>query len=155
MFDHHTVVFDYKSGAKAYALCRTAYGCYNNSGDVIMGTKGTCHLGPCVIRGENNWRYEGPRNNPYEAEQKALIDAVRSGKPINNGNYMANSTMVTVMGQIACYTGKPTKWDDVYASDLRFGPAPDEVTFETPPPTLPDKTGNYPLPIPGKTKMLS
>jgi len=59
-----------------------------------------------------------------------------------------------VMGQIACYTGKPVNWDDVVKSDLQFGPAPDTASFETPPPSVPDATGNYPLPVPGITKLI-
>lgn len=154
MFDHHTVVYEYASGARLYALCRTQHGCYGNSGDIIMGTKGKCHLAACKIEGETNWRYKGPRNNPYDAEQKALIDSVREGKPINSGYHMNGSTMIGVLGQIACYTGKPVQWDQAYKSNLEYGPSPDVATFETEPPTLPDKTGNYPLPMPGITKLL-
>ncbi len=154
MYDHNTVVYEYASGARMYALCRTQNGCYGNSGDIIMGSKGTCELARCRIKGETNWQYEGPRNNPYDDEQKALIESVRSGKPINSGYHMNNSTMIGVMGQVACYTGKPVKWDEAYKSDLEYGPSPDEATFETPPPTLPDETGNYPLPMPGITKLL-
>lgn len=154
MFDHHTAVYEYESGARLYALCRTQHGCYGNSSDIIMGTKGTCHLGRCRITGETNWQYGGPGNNPYDAEQKALIDSVRSGKPINSGYHMVGSTMIGVLGQIACYTGKATTWDDAYKSDLRYGPPPDESNFDTQPPSLPDKTGNYPLPKPGVTKLL-
>jgi hypothetical protein len=154
MFDHHTAVYEYASGARVYALCRTQNGCYNNSTDVVMGTKGKCLLGACRIQGETNWQYSGPRNNPYDAEQKALIDAVREGKPINSGYHMANSTMVAVLGQMACYTGVATEWDAAYRSDVQFGPAPEESTFETPPPKKPDETDNYPLPKPGITKLL-
>ena len=50
MFDHHTVVYEYASGARVYALCRTQNGCYGNSGDIIMGTKGTCYLGDAASR---------------------------------------------------------------------------------------------------------
>ncbi len=154
MFDHHTVVYEYASGARLYALSRTEAGCYNNATDIIMGTKGTCHLGSCRIDGENAWKYEGPQNNPYQEEQEALINAVREGKPVNSGGYMANSTMIGVLGQIACYTGKETTWDEVCKSDLQYGPAPEESNFNTKPPTLPDATGNYPLPKPGITKLL-
>ncbi len=154
MFDHHTVVYEYASGARAYAMCRTQVGCYSNSGDMILGTKGTCKLDKCIIQGENNWRYQGERSKPYEAEQIALIESVRSGQPINNGNYMANSTMATVMGQITCYTGKPTKWDEVYGADLQYGPTPEASNFAIEPPTRPGPSGDYPLPIPGITKLL-
>ena len=153
MFDHHTVVYEYASGTRVYAMCQTRNGTYGNSSDIVMGTKGTCYLGDCRIEGENSWKFAGPHNNPYDAEQKALIDAVVEGKPINSGYHMANSTMSTVMGQIACYTGKPTNWEDVFKSNQQYAPTPDETNFDTPAPTKPDATGNYPLPIPGVTKL--
>ncbi len=153
MFDHNTAVYEYESGARLYALCRTQAGCYNNSSDIIMGTKGTCYLGRCRIEGETNWRFEGQHNNPYDAEQKALIDSVREGKPINSGYHMANSTLIGVMGQMTCYSGKPVQWDEAAKSDLQYGPTPEETTLEMDPPTVPDETGNYPLPLPGITKL--
>ena len=153
MFDHHTAVYEYASGARVYALCRTQAGCYNNSSDIVMGTKGKCYLGASRIEGETNWRYEGPGNNPYDEEQKALIEAVRAGKPINSGYHMANSTMVAVLGQIACYVGSETEWDAAVKSNLQFGPSPDEATLQMEPPTKPEADGNYPLPKPGITKL--
>jgi myo-inositol 2-dehydrogenase/D-chiro-inositol 1-dehydrogenase len=157
MFDHHTVVYEYESGARIYALCRTEAGCYDNSSDIVMGTKGICHLGDCRFTtpsGQTTWRFKGPHNNPYLAEQKALIEAVRDNKPINSGYHMCNSNLFAVMGQIACYSGKPTTWEEVVASNFRFGPAPEEISFKTPPPSTPDEHGNYPLPLPGITKLL-
>jgi len=59
--------------------------------------------------------------------------------------------MVTVMGQIACYSGRATAWGDIADADLEYGPSADEATLEMAPPTLPDATGNYPLPMPGMT----
>lgn len=154
MFDHHTVVYEYASGPRVYALCRTQAGCYNNSSDIVMGTKGRCYLGNCRIEGETKWQYPGPHNNPYDAEQKALIDAVREGKPLNSGSYMANSTMVTVLGQIAAYTGTETEWEAVVKSDFQFGPDPEATTLDMEPPTKPEADGNYPLPRPGLTKLI-
>lgn len=154
MFDHHTVVYEYASGPRVYALCQTRNGTYGNSSDIVTGTKGVCYLGPCRIEGETKWQFEGPHNNPYEAEQKALIEAVRSGQPINSGYHMVNSTLSTVMGQIACYQGTAVKWDEAAKSNLQFGPSPDESSFETPPPSKPDAAGNYPLPVPGLTRLI-
>lgn len=153
MFDHHTVVYEYASGPRIYALCRTQNGCYGNASDVIMGTKGTCYLGDSRIEGANPWKYEGPACDPYGDEQRALFDAIRTGTPVNAGSYMANSTLVSILGQMACYSGKPVTWEDARTSKLQFGPAPEESSFATSPPTLPDATGNYPLPMPGMTKL--
>ncbi|MGQ9504308.1 MAG: Gfo/Idh/MocA family protein [Thermogutta sp.] len=149
MYDHQTVVYEYKSGARVYAMCRTQSGCYGNSSDIIMGTKGTCYLGKNEIVGETNWRYEGPRNNPYQDEQQALFDSIRKGQPINSGYHMAHSTMVTVLGQLAVYTGQAMRFDEVAKMDFQYRPTVEEARLNMEPPTVPDATGNYPLPKPG------
>ena len=158
MFDHTTVIYEYESGTRLYALCRTQAGCYKNSSDIIMGSKGICYLDKRRPHFESNgkayWRYEGKPNNPYVAEQAALIESVRTGKPINSGYHMVGSTMIGVMGQMAAYSGKTVKYDEAYNSDLEYGPSPDAVSFETTPPSVPDATGNYPIPKPGLTKLL-
>ncbi|MHB8972955.1 MAG: Gfo/Idh/MocA family protein [Pirellulaceae bacterium] len=154
MYDHHTVVYEYKNGTRLYALCRTQANTYGNSGDIIMGSKGQCDLASCRITGETNWRYEKQRNNPYQDEQAALIAAIKNDKPLNSGYHMVNATMIGVMGQVACYTGQSVKYDDVSKAELEYGPSPDTASFETPPPSVPDETGNYPLPMPGITELL-
>lgn len=158
MFDHHSVVYEYESGPRVYALCRTQAGCYNNSSDIVLGAKGVCHLGKRRIEGEVNWQYEAPRDAPrltaYDLEQRALIESVRTGKPINSGYHMNQSTMVGVLGQIACYTGGAVKWEDACDSSLQFGPLPEDSNFDTAPPSVLDETGNYPLPLPGITRLI-
>jgi myo-inositol 2-dehydrogenase/D-chiro-inositol 1-dehydrogenase len=158
MYDHNTVVYEYperdgKPSRRIYALCRTQNGCYGNGSDILMGTKGTCYLSRNRIVGENEWQYRGPRGNAYQEEQNALIESVREGKPLNCGSYMAGSTMMGVMGQLAVYTGAKTNWTDIDQAQVRFGPAPEESSFKTPPPSTPDATGNYPLPMPGITQL--
>ena len=154
MFDHHTAVYEYKNGTRLYALCRTQANTYGNAGDIIMGSKGQCYLDQCKITGATNWRYDKDIVSPYLVEQAALIEAIKSGNPINSGSYMVPATMIGVMGQIACYTGQPITYAEASQADVEFGPSPDTSNFETPPPSLPDATGNYPLPIPGLTEYL-
>ena len=153
MFDHASVVYEYKSGPRLYAMCRTTQGCYNNSSDVIMGSKATCLLGESRFikrNGEEIYRYTGPGNNPYQTEQDELIKAVKTGTPVNCGDFMCNSTMVGILGQIAAYQGNAVKYADAYNADFHFGGiAPDGVNMKTPPPSVADQTGNYPIPVPG------
>jgi len=151
MFDHHTVVYEYAGGRRLYAMCRTQVDCYHNYSDVIMGTRGICHLFDMRIEGENPWKYEGQVPDPREAEQRALIEAVREGRPIHSGYHMCDSTMIAVLGQIACYSGKYTTLKECWESDFGFGPAPEEVSLDMAPPVRPDESGNYPLPRPGIT----
>jgi myo-inositol 2-dehydrogenase / D-chiro-inositol 1-dehydrogenase len=56
-----------------------------------------------------------------------------------------------VMGQIACYTGKPVTWEQMMAADFEFAPKLADVRLNMPPSIKPDATGNYPLPKPGIT----
>lgn len=149
MYDNQTVVYEYKSGARVYAMCRTQNGTYGNSGDIIMGTKGVCYLDQRRIEGETNWKFEGRQNNPYQEEINTLMESVRQGQPYNSGYHMAKSTMVTVLGQLAVYTGKAMRFDEVAGMDFAYRPLPEETTLTMEPPTLPDATGNYPLPKPG------
>jgi predicted dehydrogenase len=151
MFDHHTVVYEFKSGVRLYAVCQTRAGCYGNWDDIIMGTKGTCHWTACRIEGETKWHYKGPRNDLSAAEQERLIGSIRSGNLINDGDTMVDSTYMAVMGQIACYTGKPVTWEQMMAADFEFAPKLADVRLDMPPSTKPDATGNYPLPKPGIT----
>ena len=158
MFDHASVVYEYKSGARLYALCRTTTGCYDNSGDVIMGSKATCLLDQNRFvkrNGEEIYRYTGPGNNPYQTEQNELVKAVKTGQPVNCGDFMCKSTMVGVLGQIAAFQGNAVSYKDAYNADFHFGGIePDEVSMTMSPPTLPDETGNYPIPLPGMTRFV-
>jgi myo-inositol 2-dehydrogenase/D-chiro-inositol 1-dehydrogenase len=152
MFDHHTVTYEFKSGARLYALARTQLGCYGNWDDVIMGTKGVCHWNACRIEGETKWHYEGKQNDPHTAEQERLVGSIRSGKPINDGGTMVDSTYMAVMGQIACYSGQPVTWEQMMAADFEFEPKIANVRLDMDAPVKPDATGNYPLPKPGFEK---
>jgi predicted dehydrogenase len=158
MFDHASVVYEYKSGARLYALCRTTANCYNNSSDIIMGSKATCYLDQNRFvkrNGEEVYRYRGPGNNPYQTEQDELIKAVKTGTPVNCGDFMCNSTMVGILGQIAAYQGNAVRYEDAYKADFHFGGIePDNVHMAMEPPTLPDETGNYPIPVVGQARFV-
>ena len=152
-FDHYAVVYEYGNGVKMHAYLGVQPGCYVEVSDIILGTKGRADLMKHRIEGQTNWRYEGPKANPYQVEQDELFASVRSGKPINNGRYMALSTMTGILGQIACYTGKKVTWDQAIAAGEVFGPA--DCSFSTQPPVKPNADGTYPVRIPGVTKLLS
>ncbi len=154
VFDHHSVVYEFANGVKLYAFCRTTTGCYNENSSLIFGTKGRANLLSCRIEGETPWRYAGPKVNPYDLEIKALLDSARAGKPINSGYHMANSTLATVMGQISCYTGKEVTWAQAAKSDFYYPPKPEDCRFDMTPPVKPGPNGQYPVCVPGKTKLL-
>jgi myo-inositol 2-dehydrogenase/D-chiro-inositol 1-dehydrogenase len=160
VFDHHAVVYEFTGGVRLYAFCRTIQDCYNENSSVLLGTKGRAFITQGRIEGENPWRYAGPKMysspeaNPYQAEHNALFKAIRSGSPISSADYMARSTLMGIMGQLSCYTGKEVTWEQVTASDFYFAPRPEEVRAAMEPPVKLSPDGAYPVLVPGVTKLL-
>jgi predicted dehydrogenase len=153
VFDHHSVIYEFENGPRVYALCRTTDGCYDEDSSLVFGTKGKASIKACRIWGESNWRWQGDCD-PYQIEHDKLFAAIRGGKPINSGDYMARSTMICVMGQISCYTGKEVTWEQINQSDFCYAPRPEECRDGMEPPTSTGSDGQYPVPIPGRTKLI-
>jgi len=153
VFDHHSVVYEFENGVPIYAFCRTTNGCYNSTSSIVHGSKGRASVLGCRIWGEINWRWKG-RCDPYQREHDVLFSAIRSGKAVNNADYMTRSTMITVMGQISCYTGKEVTWEQINQSDFYYPPKPEDCRDDMEPPVKPGPHGSYPVPKPGFTKMI-
>ncbi len=149
VFDHHSVVYEFANGVRIYAACRTIDNCYNENSSVIMGTKGRCDLLNLTITGETKWVHPGDKskNSAYDLEHVALFEAIRSGKSINNGDYMVRSTLITLMGQFSCYSGKEVTWDRISNSAYCHLPRPEDVREGMEPPVKPGPDGTYPLPF--------
>ena len=106
IYDHHAVCYEYPNGLKVFAYTRQMENCWNQVDDFIYGTQGTAALLANSIQGKEKWKYQGPSPSMYDVEHEELFAGIRSGNIINNGVYMANSTMVSIMGRMACYTGE-------------------------------------------------
>jgi myo-inositol 2-dehydrogenase / D-chiro-inositol 1-dehydrogenase len=148
VFDHHSIVYEYATGVRMYAFARTAAGCYDDCSSVLLGTKGRANLTRHHVLGETKWRYQGAPASGYELEQQKLFGAIRSKTPINNGDYMLRSARVTILGQLACYTGKEMLWEDLEKSTFAYQPI--EADFSSQPPVKTDANGVYPCRVPGQ-----
>lgn len=134
IFDHHAVCYEWKSGVKCFAYTRQMRGAFGDTEDYVLGTKGRAKILKNEIVGKDGqrmWRYDGAKPSMYDVEHKEMYEALRAGKTINNGLYMCYSTMMAIMGRMACYTGQQVSWEEAINSmeDLsppkyEFGPAP-------------------------------
>ncbi len=123
IYDHHAVCYEYDSGVKVFAYTRQMGGCYNDVDDYVLGSNGNSRLLKFSIEsGSDRWRWRGPAKDMYNAEHEALFAAIRSGETINNGIYMARSTMMAIMGRMACYTGKLIESDAALNSEESLTP---------------------------------
>ncbi len=153
-FDNGSIAYEYANGVRVYAFSRAQSSVFNQTADVILGTKGQAYMpSKCriVSNGQVTWEW-GRQEKPsmYDVEHKELFESVRSGTPINNGLYMVRSTMTAILGRMVAYSGQKITWDDALKITQTVGPA--EVSWDMKPPILPDADGNYPCPIPGFTK---
>ena len=60
----------------------------------------------------------------YQTEHDELFASIRNGKPINNGEYMARSTLLAIMGRMAAYTGQEITWEMAMNSKEVARPVP-------------------------------
>jgi predicted dehydrogenase len=153
VFDHHSVIYHWPNGVRVYAFCRTTSGCYDENSSTIFGTKGRAFLLQSRISGQTPWRWQG-QCDPYQVEHDRLFAAIRSGQPVNNGDYMCRSTLITVMGQLSCYTGKEVTWEEAETSEFFYPPKPEDCRDGMEPPTKPGPDGSYPVFIPGRTRLV-
>jgi predicted dehydrogenase len=134
IYDHHAVCYEYEDGVKVFAYCRQQAGASTEVSDFILGTEGTADVMRHAIKrpdGETLWRHRGPGGDMYQQEHDELFASIRSGEPINNGDYMVKSSMLAIFGRMVNYTGQTLSWDQAWNSteDLTppsydFGPLP-------------------------------
>lgn len=141
VYDHHAVVYEYANGVKVFSYCRQQAGATSNVEDYVLGTKGRAKVLKNSIEGENKWRFRGAKPNMYDVEHKELFASIRAGKPIFNGDYMATSSMLAIMGRMTTYTGKTLTWDQCLNSKLDLSPPKYEMgDLEMRPVAMPGKT---------------
>ncbi len=155
IYDHHAVVYEYANGARMHSYCRQQGGCTPDVTDHFYGTQGHCEvLNKYKITGDNAWQAEDKPSAGvmYSLEHKALFEALRAGKVINNGQYMAVSTMLAILGRMVNYTGQVITWEEAINSTTDLSPS--AYTFDGVPVTKPDDDGCYPIAMPGVTKFV-
>ena len=165
LFDHYSVEYSFPDGTRLLAQGRHMDNCWGFFGDVIHGTKGSAVLGegisqPRIFRDYNQtpenqiWQYKGSRCDGYQHEHELLFEAIRENKPYNETERCAYAAMTGILGRMAAESGKTITWEDAIASDLELAPGIDHYTMDSDPPVMPDANGDYPIAMPGKTKVL-
>jgi len=149
IYDHHSVVYEYAGGAKLFSNTRQMRGCKNELSASAVGSLGKANLserrkGKNIASSKMNWVFDGPDNNFYQREHDILYKSIRDGQPVNNGEYMAHSTLLAIMGRMATYTGQEITWEMALNSQEKLGPD----KYQWGPIATP------PVAVPGETKYL-
>jgi predicted dehydrogenase len=149
IYDHFAVEYEYEDEIRGMNFCRQQANCSNRNTVEIAGTEGNAYVGRdgFKITGKNSWQYEGEENDPYQTQHDELFASIRAGKPKNDGEFMANSTMLAILGRMAAYSGQTLSWDEALNSDHVLGPTVDQYSWNL----------DWPGPgvaVPGITKVL-
>src|SRR5262245_13870356 len=144
IYDHIEANFLWADGTQGFLAQRQITGCHSENYLTVLGSKGTAHIdgrGVSII-GENPWRYRGEKPNMYQVEHNELFASIRSGKPINNGERMASSTLLVILGRNAAYTGQQLTWEMILNSQQVLVPEITDLNmkFEPEPTAMPGRT---------------
>ncbi|MCX8155002.1 MAG: Gfo/Idh/MocA family oxidoreductase [Verrucomicrobiae bacterium] len=148
IYDHIDVFYEYPNGVRAFMAQRQIAGCVGDNSDYLMGEKGTGTIkgwNVPVIQTDELWRYRGESKDMYQVEHDELFASIRKGQPINDGDWMATSTLMAIMGRMAAYTGQEITWEMALNSQEQL--VPENLTWDM---KLPIK----PMAVPGRTKFV-
>ena len=116
------------------------------------GTKGAAEArydAPVRIGGETKWefpglgkpaavsqadavtgRFSGALDDADRNKQKAFIDSITSGKLVNEAQSGAESTLTSILGRTAAYTGRELTWDEMMKSAEVWDPKMEFAQFK-------------------------
>jgi predicted dehydrogenase len=158
IFDHHCVEFEFADGTVMSSQCRHFENTASNVSETIIGAKGRLDLeGDKAVlkdwKGNVVYRHRGEEDpNPYQTEHDVLFAAIKNNTPLNDAENGAKSTMTAILGRMATYSGQVITWDEALNSQMSI--MPKEFTWTAQTPTNPGPDGFYPIPVPGKTRVL-
>ncbi len=145
IYDHMFVVYEYPDDVRAFVGQRQIAHTYSENSDYLMGAAGFGRIPGLTLKGKENWRYKGPTADMYQTEHDELFASIRSDKPINDGERMAHSTLMGIMGRMAAYTGQEITWEQALNAQAKL--VPDRLDWKM-------KLDIAPMAIPGVTGLV-
>lgn len=160
IYDNHSIEFVYDDGTVISSQCRHFVGGANRVDESFQGTKGKIYLGSSGSgniwdhKGKVLLDYDGKADpNPYQTEHDELFAAVAANQfKFSDAENAAKSTMTSILGRYASYSGNLVKWDEAINSNINL--MPNRLAWDALPKVLPDSNGNYPFAIPGVSKVV-
>jgi predicted dehydrogenase len=155
IFDHHYVEFEYADGSLLNSQCRHIPGTMSRVDELLIGTKGKIQTGDANIvdaHGKVLYQYDKKaENNPYQTEHDELFAAIaKSDYKFADAENGAHSTMTSILGRLATYSGQIVEWDKAINSGLDLHPKVYDWNAATP--VAPNADGYYAIATPGVTK---
>lgn len=155
IFDHHYVEFQYGDGTMLNSQCRHQKGTMSKVDELIVGTKGKIFFDEARItdlKGKVLYQFDKKNENqPYQNEHDELFAAIANNQyKFWDAERGAKSTMTSILGRMATYSGQVIDWDKAINSGIDLHPT--EYSWDAKMPLMPNSEGLYAVAIPGVTK---
>jgi predicted dehydrogenase len=148
IYDHFSVTYMYENGVPFNATCRQQTGCKNDISAIIYGTEGRAEFttrGSQIVKNNGEVLVDKTQHKDhYQIEHDELFASIRAKKPLNNGVYMSNSTLLAILGRMAAYSGQEVTWEQ--ALNNKQDLTPPQWDWKA-------SLTEVPVAVPGKTKV--
>ncbi len=147
-FTHCVVDYDFGEGVRLMSSCSQERKTSGEVGERVVGSKATLVTsgGRCRFidrKGKTIYVNTQEIINPYVAEHKFLLDAIRNGRRVNTLDTLLGSNLIAIAGRMSAFSGKKFKYGWMEAKS-KESLAPKEWKFEK---------RQVSVPVPGKYEL--
>ena len=135
--DSYSIEYTFADGAKATVGVRYRQKTHSEFATFVHGTEraaqfsGQTHAGTVQIFNDQRvdpknvkWKAPDEELTPWQEQWKALLDAIRFNRPLNEAKRAAESNLADIMGRAAVHSGNIVTLDEVMASKFQWCPGP-------------------------------
>jgi predicted dehydrogenase len=148
VWDHYEVSYEYPNGVFCHIGQRQFPSGFSEVKDRVFCEKGTLEAPDRVLTKDRSqkidWAFRGEPENMYQVCHNEWFAAIRKGEELNTGEYMANATMLGILGREAAHTGERITWEQLWKSDQNLAPDTLKLGDKNPVPEVP-RPGIYKL----------
>ena len=122
-YDCLSVDYDYDDGLHIHAIARQVDGCSDRCGTLLTGTEGECSVLGKITRFDgkpvayDEERVKDRDGNMMTMEHWDFLNGLLTGKHLQDGEQVAMATATTLMGTLACYSGRTVRMSDLLTND--------------------------------------
>ena len=114
-FTHCVVDYDFGEGVRLMSSCSQERKTSGEVGERVVGSKATLVTsgGRCKFvdrKGKTIYVNTQEIVNPYVAEHKFLLDAIRNGRRVNTMDALLGSNLIAIAGRMSAFSGKKFKY---------------------------------------------
>ncbi|MEO2036887.1 MAG: Gfo/Idh/MocA family oxidoreductase [Planctomycetaceae bacterium] len=163
IYDHFSIEYTYGEdnamgdNVTLLSQCRHIRKCWSRVNEYAAGSNGSVDFGGAKLfdaNGKQTWEYGKGGRGGHQQEHHDLFADFRAGKRPNEAEYGAKSTMTSILGRMAAYSGQEISWDDAISSDHRLADVDNYHSYSDTAPVQPKDDMTYDIPMPGTYKAL-